>query len=288
MKLRDLASGAGERIDARTVDKVLDALSAPDLPAVEETPHELEGDELVQFILRPTSQIEKMARHYGNRLEMELLANWNSGKVKRIISDYAANRVKYVRLHPLFGKVEGNEELRNKLCTELEKVLKSELNLLGEQAAPFGIDLVTKYILPERIHEFSEEDERYENLKVANWSEYMRRATRAYKYVELDYKYKHKRIVNSALGKMAANAGKNPFVPVLKDGKPVYEKDDKTFKNAPGGNLTETLAAWKHHVESKEPLRRERDEGDEWDPARDAPIVPEDRMDLLYLPYGSN
>ena len=192
-------AGDYKQINTETVLNLVAALNKPDLPQNEMDPFVVDSD-VVGQILGSHRAVDKMAKYYRNKLEIAMLSDVKKENIDRIISDYAANRVKYIRLHPLFPEIEKDEKLRNDLCEQLEERIKSEIGLLYRQAAPFGYTLVMKHFLPDIIDNFEEEDIFLNSTFPTDFHGAYEEAALEYKAIGLEND--NKRVTGAAYGKI--------------------------------------------------------------------------------------
>jgi len=239
-------------------------MKKPEQPKNEEESLLKEGDALISYILQPTNEIKRMIQYYRNKLELEMLAKADNKIITNIIEDFAENRVKYVRLHPLMKKIT-TPELKEMLCKNLEIKIKEELNLLYSQEAPFGFRLAIKHYLPEQISGYDDEDDFIDNLRHADYENELPKVKK--EFAQINKENEISSIEKSAWQRSINKAHYNEYV--------------KKIGEAP--MMQKTIFEEKKSIRSD--LRREKELGDSWNPKKDAPIIPEnsDKFDELYF-----
>ncbi len=254
------------KIDASTISNILSTMKKPEIPATEDDALSLAGDEIVAHILKPTNEVTRMIQFYRNRLELELISNYNPESLQKLIAEFAENRVKFVRLHPLFGEIEKSATLKDLLCRQLEQAIKEELDLLYTQATPFGYHLALKHILPDAYTGFQDEDQFLDRIQQVDFWKKWKETHRNYNTIGEGAKLK--RIYQSTYTQLINNKFYEWMVP--KRG--AYEEVEEI---AP-----ETVEKYAQAQYLKKPLKDEKVIGDSWDPVKDAPEIP-DKFDEL-------
>lgn len=254
-----------------TVSNLLSIMKKAEKPEIMEE----EGEDFVAHILAPSNEVLRMVQHYKNVLELQMLSNFDKDTFEKTVAEFVENRVKHVKLHPLFPRVEGNEALQDLLCQKLEEKIKGELDLLYTQKAPFGSYLAIKHLLPESYETLAGEEIFLSNIRAPALERRHDAVLREYKKAKVDIASHKKNAFYSMYNRAVSSRQYDEIVPKVGYKRPVPVTDPRV---ACIQQLFNAL---------REPLRKEKQVGDSWDPIKDAPTVPEDNLEKQSLYFST-
>lgn len=113
---------------------------------------------MIEEILWRNMEIEKMIQYYRNKIEIQMLVQIDKKETEKIIKEFTSNRLKFIKLHPLFREVAENQSLRSELLNEIEKQIQTEIGLLNVQPNPDFSQVMESQIGPNFITEYDKED----------------------------------------------------------------------------------------------------------------------------------
>ena len=255
------------QIDIGSIENILSAMKAPN----DSKPERPGADDLVNHIIKPSNEVEQMIRYYKNIIEMKLLSNSNKKDFHDIIEKYVDNRVKFVRLHPLFSQVENYDLLRQELCNKLEEQIKKELDLLYTQDVPFGYKLALKHLLPESYEAYKNEEDFLATIHAPDIKRRENAILEEYKKWGKDLNNSY--ISNSMYERAIAIDFYDSIVPKL---------DYKEVTT----NANLDMTYYQQEIDYlHDPFHKEKQLGNLWNPNKDVPSIPEDDTEILLILY---